>query len=140
TTWHAAGLVRASQSYPNLTKLAVYTTQLYRTLEQETGQATGFRETGSVSVALNAERWDEFKRSASAGRAMGVEVEVITAEEAGRRHPLLNTEGVLGAIYFPRDGQCDPASTALALAKGARQGGATILENVKVTGVQVQDG
>jgi glycine cleavage system T protein len=140
TTWHAAGLVRASQAYANLTKLAVYTTNLYRTLEQETGQATGFKETGSLSIALNEERWDEFKRSATAGKAMGVEVEVIDTAEAKRRHPLINTEGVLGAIYFPRDGQCDPGATALSLARGAKLGGATILEGVKVTGVKVREG
>ncbi len=140
TTWHAAGLVRASQAYANLTKLAVYTTNLYRTLEQETGQATGFKETGSLSIALNEERWDEFKRSATAGKAMGVEVEVIDTAEAKRRHPLINTEGVLGAIYFPRDGQCDPGATALSLARGAKMRGATILEGVKVTGVKVRDG
>jgi 4-methylaminobutanoate oxidase (formaldehyde-forming) len=140
TTWHAAGLVRASQAYANLTRLAVHTVKLYGTLEQETGQATGYKVTGSVSIALNEERWDEFRRSASAAKAMGVEVEVISPEEARRRHPLINTEGVVGALYFPGDGQCDPASTALSLAKGARMGGARILEGVKVTGIKVRDG
>ena len=140
TTWHAAGLVRASQAYANLTRLAVHTTKLYGTLEQETGQATGYKVTGSVSIALNDERWDEFKRMASAARSMGVDVDVISPEEAKQRHPLINLEGVVGALYFPGDGQCDPASTALSLAKGARMGGAKLLEGVKVTGITVKDG
>ncbi|HKY94539.1 MAG TPA: FAD-dependent oxidoreductase, partial [Kiloniellales bacterium] len=71
---------------------------------------------------------------------MGVDVEVISPQEAKRRHPLINLEGVVGALYFPGDGQCDPASTALSLAKGARMGGAKIIEGVKVTGIKVKDG
>src|SRR5262249_21127789 len=55
TTWHAAGLVRASQAYANLTRLAQHTVKLYGTLEEETGQATGYRVTGSISIALNEE-------------------------------------------------------------------------------------
>src|SRR5262249_10681380 len=105
-----------------------------------TGQATGYKVTGSVSIALNEERWDEFKRMASAARAMGVDVDVISPEEAKKRHPLINLEGVVGALYFPGDGQCDAAYTALSQAKGARMGGAKLSEGVKVTGITVKDG
>ena len=82
TTWHAAGLVGQLRATLNLTKLAVYSTGLYKGLEQETGQATGFKQNGSLSVASNAERFEELKRSASMARTAGLEVAVITPAEA----------------------------------------------------------
>lgn len=140
TTWHAAGLVRAALHTPNLTKLAQYTVKLYRTLEAETGQATGFKQNGSISIATNPDRWEEFLRGATIVRAFGVEAEPITAREAQEKWPLLNVDDVIGAIWYPNDGQTNPADTTMALAKGARQGGAKIFEDTKVTGIIVRNG
>jgi len=140
TTWHAAGLVRAALHTANLTKLAQYTVKLYRDLEAETGQATGFKQNGSISIATNPERWEEFRRGASVVRAFGVEAEPITAKEAKDKWPLLNVDDVIGAIWYPKDGQTNPADTTMALAKGARMGGAKIFEDTKVTGVVVRNG
>ncbi len=140
TTWHAAGLVRAMLYSGNLTKLAKYTTELYRTLEKETGQATGFKQNGSISIATNVERWDELRRGASMARAFGVPAEPIDARRTQELWPLMNVEDVVGSIWFPQDGQTNPADTAMALAKGARQGGARILEDCKVTGIVVKNG
>jgi glycine cleavage system T protein len=135
TTWHAAGLIAQLRATANMTKLAKYSQELYGTLEAETGVATGFKRVGSISVALTAERYEELLRGVSMARAFSVDVETISVDEAGRRHPLLNTDGAVGAIYLPKDGQADPANIALALAKGARQNGAKIFENVKVLGI-----
>jgi glycine cleavage system T protein len=135
TTWHAAGLIAQLRATQNMTKLAKYSQELYGTLEAETGVATGFKRNGSISVALTLERYEELKRGASMAKAYGVEVETISVAEAGRRHPLLNTSGVTGAIYLPKDGQGDPGNIALAMAKGARNLGVQIFENVKVTGI-----
>jgi glycine cleavage system aminomethyltransferase T/glycine/D-amino acid oxidase-like deaminating enzyme len=140
TTWHAAGLVGQLRATQNLTKLAKYGADLYETLEAETGQATGFRRPGSLSLARNAERMHELKRLASMARCFGVEVEVITPAEAGRRWPLIRTDDLVGALWLPRDGRTNPIDTTLALAKGARLGGATILENTAVTGIRVRGG
>jgi len=140
TTWHAAGLVRAMLYSANLTRLARYSIELYTRLAAETGQETGFKQNGSISIALNAERWEELKRGASMARAFDVPAEIITAQEAGARWPMLNLEGVVGAVWFPRDGQTNPADTCLALAKGARQAGARIVENVAVTGILHEKG
>ena len=140
TTWHAAGLIAQLRATANMTKLAKYTQELYGTLEAETGLATGFKRVGSISVALTDERYEELQRGASMARAFGVEVETISVTEAKRRHPLLNIDGVVGAIYLPKDGQGDPGNIALALAKGARQNGAMIIEGVKVTGVSTAGG
>ncbi|MDF1790715.1 MAG: FAD-dependent oxidoreductase [Thalassobaculaceae bacterium] len=136
TTWHAAGLIAQLRASKNMTRLAKYSQELYGALEEETGVATGFRRTGSISVALTQERLEELKRQASMARAFGVEVEGIGPDEIKRRYDPLNIEGVLGGVYLAKDGQGDPANIAHALAKGARQQGATILERVKVTGFE----
>ena len=73
TTWHAAGLVGQLRATNNLTRLAQYTTNLFATLEQETGQATGFQQRGSVSIAPNEERFEELKRGASTARVFGLD-------------------------------------------------------------------
>jgi glycine cleavage system aminomethyltransferase T/glycine/D-amino acid oxidase-like deaminating enzyme len=140
TTWHAAGLVRAMLYSANLTKLAKYTVELYTTLEKETGQATGFKQNGSISIATNPERWDELRRGASMAHAFEVPAEMITAKRVKELWPLMNTDDVIGAIWFPNDGQTNPADTTMALAKGARTGGARIIEDCKVTGVIVKNG
>ncbi len=140
TTWHAAGLVRGMLYSSNLTKLANYTLRLYEGLEKETGQATGLKQNGSLSVANNEERWEEIKRGASSARAFGVEAHFLSPKEAGEKWPLLNVDDLIGAAFFPRDGQTNPADTTMALAKGARMGGATIVEDCKVTGVHTKNG
>jgi glycine cleavage system T protein len=140
TTWHAAGLVGQLRATANLTRLAKYGADLYEQLEAETGQATGFRRPGSISLARNPERMHELKRLASRARCFGVDVDVITPSEAGRRWPLIRTDDLVGGLWLPRDGRTNPIDTTLALAKGARLGGATILENTAVTGITLRRG
>ena len=140
TTWHAAGLVGQLRSSHNLTRLASYGAVLYEQLEAETGQATGFRRSGSISVARTNERMIELKRGASMAKCFGVDVEVISPAEAGRLWPLMRTDDLTGAVWIPRDGRTNPIDTTLALAKGARNGGAIIVENVTVTGIHRQNG
>ena len=140
TTWHAAGLVGQLRATQNLTKLAQYTTELLTQLEKETGQATGFKRTGSLSIANNAERFEELKRGASMAQCFGLEVEVITPQEASSLWPLMNAKDLVGAVYLPGDGQTNPTDTTQAYAKGARLQGAQIFENVKATGIRQQNG
>ncbi|MEM7499608.1 MAG: FAD-dependent oxidoreductase [Pseudomonadota bacterium] len=135
TTWHAAGLIAQLRATANLTKLAKYSQELYGTLEAETGVSTGFRRCGSITVALTEARREEIFRQASMARAFGVEVEPIGPNEIRARYPHLNTEDVLAGVWLPQDGQGDPANIALALAKGARQMGAKVLERTEVTGL-----
>ncbi|MDJ0824037.1 MAG: FAD-dependent oxidoreductase [Rhodobacter sp.] len=136
TTWHAAGLIAQLRATANMTKLAKYSQELYGALEAETGVATGFRRVGSITVALTEERKEELYRSASMARAFGVEIEEIGPNEVKARYPHLNIDGVTAGVYLPKDGQGDPANIALALAKGARQRGARVLERTKVTGLR----
>ncbi|MDJ0949843.1 MAG: FAD-dependent oxidoreductase [Alphaproteobacteria bacterium] len=132
TTWHAAGLVGQLRASRNLTRLAVYATDLYARLEDETGQATGFKQPGGLMLAQTAERMTELKRGASMAASFGVAAEVISPAEVGERYPLARTDDLEGALWLPGDGQTNPTDTTMALAKGARQGGARIAEGVRV--------
>ncbi len=140
TTWHAAGLIGQLRGSRNMTRLAKYSADLYVRLEAETGVATGMRQVGSISVALTEERKHELYRQATVARAFDVDVREISPREVKEMYPHLNVEGVVGAVHLPLDGQCDPGNIAMALAKGARQRGAKIVENVKVTGVTARNG
>jgi glycine cleavage system T protein len=140
TTWHAAGLVGQLRATHNLTRLAQYTTSLYSTLEQETGQATGFRQTGSLALAATEARFEELKRGASMARCFGLQVDVLTPQQAGDLWPRMNIDGLVGAVHLPKDGQTSPVDTTRALAKGARNRGARIIENVTVTEIVVEEG
>ncbi|NVK29810.1 MAG: GcvT family protein [Gammaproteobacteria bacterium] len=139
TTWHAAGLIGQLRASQNMTKLARYSAELYVNLEAETGIGTGMRQNGSISVALSHERQQELLRQASMARAFDVDVNEISTADIGNMYPHLNLDGVVGGVHLPLDGQCDPANIAMALAKGARQRGALIMQGIKVTGVQVSD-
>ncbi len=140
TTWHAAGLVGQLRATKNMTVLARYTAELYSNLESETGQPTGFRATGSLSVASNEERFEELLRGASMAQTVDLEVEVLTPEEAGAKWPLMNTADVVGAVYLPGDGDTSPVDTTMAMAKGARARGASIVEETRVTNILVHKG
>ncbi|HYM70110.1 MAG TPA: FAD-dependent oxidoreductase [bacterium] len=140
TTWHAAGLVSQLRATQTLTKLAAAAGRLYERLETETGRPTGFRVTGGLTVARTRERMEELKRGVSTARAAGVQAELIGPREAGRLWPLMRTDDLVGAVYFPGDGVTHPGNTALALGEAARRRGAIICEGVKVTGIAERRG
>jgi glycine cleavage system aminomethyltransferase T/glycine/D-amino acid oxidase-like deaminating enzyme len=140
TTWHAAGLVGQLRASEAGTRLVQYSTQLYEQLEQETGQATGFRRCGGVTVARTADRMTALRRTEATGQAYGIECEVISASETGRRYPLLRTDDLVGALWLPGDGRADPVDLTAALARGARRRGAVIRERVRVTGILSRGG
>ncbi|WP_025038448.1 GcvT family protein [Bradyrhizobium sp. DOA9] len=140
TTWHAAGLVGQLGATHNLTRLAQYTTELYSQLENETGQNTGYRQIGSLAIANNQERFEELRRGASMARCFGLEVNVMSAKEAGDLWPLMATDDLVGAVHLPKDGQTNPVDTTQALARGAKSRGAKIFENTAVTGIRIENG
>ena len=88
TTWHAAGLVGCLRATQNMTRLAAYSAALYESLEPDMGQATGFKQVGSPSVAHNPERLEELVRGAGMANTFGVGVEVISADDLCARYPL----------------------------------------------------
>ncbi len=140
TTWHAAGLVRRLRPSATLTKLINYSIDLYGELEIETGQATGWTQTGSLTLATNEDRLTNIKRQVSLGRAFGLEAEVVDAARAKELWPLIEVDDVIGAVWSPADGRVNPSDVALALSKGARACGVRIFEDTAVTGLQKKAG
>ena len=140
TTWHAAGLVGQLRSHVAMTDLIKYSTKLYSELEAETGLATGWKNTGSLAVARTADRMTVLKRTAASARAQGVDVDVISAAEAGNLWPMMETSDLQGAIWLPGDGKANPTDLTQSLARGARNGGAKVIERVKVSDILVKDG
>ena len=140
TTWHAAGLVGQMRPNRNMTQMSKYGIELYSKLEAETGLATGWKQCGSVNVAATPERMQTLRKQASLARSFGVEVEVISAQRAGELYPLLRTDDLQGGLWIPGDGKANPADLTMSLAKGARNRGVKIVEDIEVTGVLTERG
>jgi len=136
TTWHAAGLVVTSGFTTETSlELARYTRDLYARLEQETGLATGFDPVGLLQVASNPEILEDLRRKAAFNRLMGIESEELSPTEVAARWPLAKSDDLLGAFLTQADGRANPVDVTMSLARGARAGGARIVEGVEVTDV-----
>jgi 4-methylaminobutanoate oxidase (formaldehyde-forming) len=137
STWHAAGLVGQLRSSASITQVLKRSVELYKTLEAETGLATGWKMTGCLRLATNADRWTEFKRLATTARSFGMDMELISPAEVKRMWPLMDVSDLIGASWLPTDGQASPADITQSLARGARMHGAKIHEGVRVTGFEM---
>ncbi len=140
STWHAAGLVGQLRSSANITQLLGYSIELYDRLEEETGLATGWKMNGGLRLACNAERWTEVKRQATTAHSFGLDMQLLTPQEAQDLWPLMDISDVIGAAFLPTDGQASPSDITQALAKGARAKGAVLKENTPVTQILTEKG
>jgi glycine cleavage system aminomethyltransferase T/glycine/D-amino acid oxidase-like deaminating enzyme len=140
TTWHAAGLVGQLRASEAGTRLVQYSTELYEQLEIQTGQATGFRRCGGVTVARTPERMAALERTAATATAYQLDCELISPRRAAELYPIMETADLVGAIWLPGDGRANPTDLTAALARGARQRGATVRERTRVTGILVTGG
>ncbi|MCC6333711.1 MAG: GcvT family protein [Myxococcales bacterium] len=141
TTWHAAGLmVTFGSTSETSTELRKYTRDLYARLEAETGQATGFKPVGFIEVASDKDRLEEYRRVSAFNRYCGVDVQEIGPSQVKELFPIAKTDDILAGFYVKEDGRVDPVDVTMALSKGAKQKGATILEGVAVTDVTHQRG
>ena len=138
STFHSAGLVGQLRGSLSLTKMMMRSVDLYRTLEAEVGLDTGWREVGSLRLASSRERMEELDRQAGWAKTFGLPFELISATEARRLFPPMSTDGVLGAAYLPTDGYIDPSQLTLALAEGARRGGAEIATSTRVNAIRTE--
>ena len=132
TTWHAAGLIMQLRSTHAMTELGRYNVELYSTLEAETGQATGFKQNGTLGVCRTKDRLLETKKAASIAGSTGVEAHMLTPSEAHSLYPALDPSILEGAIYIPKDGQTNPVDTTLSMIAGARQNGVSVFEETGV--------
>ncbi|MBU1184542.1 MAG: FAD-dependent oxidoreductase, partial [Proteobacteria bacterium] len=139
STWHAAGLVGQLRSHRNVTRMLQYSVSLYETLEAETGLTTGWKRCGCLHLAGTEARLFELKKGATTARSFGLEMHMITLEEALKLFPILDMDGIIGAAFMPSDGQADPSGLTMALAKGATNRGAAVEQKTLVTGFQITD-
>lgn len=140
TTFHAAGLVGQLRSSANITQLLGYSVDLYNRLEQETGLGTGWKMNGGLRLACNEERWIEVKRQATTAQSFGLDMHLLTPKEAQDLWPLMDIGDLVGAAFLPTDGQANPSDITQALAKGARNAGATLMEDTKVLSIILEKG
>ena len=140
STFHAAGLVGQLRTNANITQLLKYSVELYDRLEEETGQATGWKQNGGLRLACNAERMVEIKRQATTAHSFGLEMHLLSPAEAKDLWPPMAIDDLVGAAYLPTDGQANPSDVTQSLAKGARAGGVTIVEDCTVTGILTKNG
>ena len=140
STFHAAGLVGQLRTSANITQLLGNSVELYKTLEAETGQATGWKMNGGLRLACNQERWTEVQRQATTAKSFGLEMHLLSPKEAQDLWPIMEVHDVVGAAFLPTDGQANPSDITMALAKGARMHGATICEETEVASIEVVDG
>ena len=140
STWHAAGLVGQLRSSAAITQVLKYSVELYQTLEQETGLATGWKQNGGLRLANNDERWTEIKRQATTAHSFGMQMDLLTPKEAQNLWPMMDMSDLVGAAFMPTDGQASPSDITQSLAKGARMHGAKIHEGVTVKEILIKDG
>lgn len=137
TTWHSAALVRGLRQTENLTRLIRYSQELYKKLEEETGQSTGWIGKGSVSIATQPERLTHLRRQENLSHLFGIEAQYISAGEAKERWPLMQNQDVLGGVWSPEDGRVSVSDLCAALVKGAKNKGQSVFEHTALEGIEV---
>ena len=137
STWHAAGQCPQMMGSYNLAKIHLESTNLYKKLEKETEQPTGFHDCGSLRLAYKKEDLDWFKYVKGILDNVGAPAEIISTNEIKKIHPFIKLDGIIGAFHTPEDGHTDPTSTTNAMAKGARNYGAKIYRKNRVTDIKL---
>jgi 4-methylaminobutanoate oxidase (formaldehyde-forming) len=138
STWHAAGLVGQLRSSASITRVLKYSVDLYKRLSEETGLETGWKMTGCLRLATNQDRWTEFRRLATTAGSFGMEMHLLSPREVKEMVPLMRVDDLVGASWLPTDGQASPSDITQSLARGARMHGAKLIENIRVTGFEMQ--
>ncbi|MEE2715879.1 MAG: FAD-dependent oxidoreductase, partial [SAR324 cluster bacterium] len=139
STWHAAGQISHSVSHYGLAKINGYGIELYQRIEDETDQAVSWHGCGSLRLAYNTDEVDWLRYTVSVNRGLGHQMEIIGPEEIRKLHPFYNLDGVLAALHTPHDGHVDPAGACFALAKGAKQMGASVIRDNRATDIRATE-
>jgi sarcosine dehydrogenase len=137
STWHAAGLVGQLRSAASITRVLKYSVDLYKRLDAETGLATGWKMTGCLRLATNEDRWTEFRRLATTAGSFEMDMHLLSPQEVKAMFPLMRVDDLVGASWLPTDGQASPSDITQSLARGARMNGAKLIENIRVTGFEL---
>jgi glycine/D-amino acid oxidase-like deaminating enzyme len=140
TTWHAAGIVGQLRESSGQTELSRYTARLFTELEVETGQATGYKQNGTLHVALSDLRMEQLRRNHDHAGRMGIESHLLDPDQVSERYSHLRMDDVLGGFFVPSNGQVNPLDVTQAMAKGARARGAQVLEHTAATRIVTRNG
>jgi 4-methylaminobutanoate oxidase (formaldehyde-forming) len=140
STFHSAGLVGQLRSSVTLTRMMMYSVELYRRLHAETGVDPGWHEVGSLRLASSEPRRQELRRLAGWGETFGLPLEIVPTERALEMWPLFDPSRVLAAAWLPTDGHLDPSGLTFALAEGARRRGVLVRTGARVTAIDVDRG
>jgi len=141
SSWHAAGQIHTISSDPNISRLQGYTINLYKEIEELSGQDIGHHATGGFYLASTKEWYDYLKRERSKARYMGLDQEFISPREVAERHPLIDPKHYYAALWDDLDGDLDPSGVTYAFAKAARVHGARYYTHTPVVEtVQRSDG
>lgn len=127
STWHAAGGFHTLNADTNMAALQGYTIQLYKELEQQSGQSCGLHHVGGITLAGTPDRMDFLRAERAKHRYMGLDTHLVSPEEIRELSPITNTEGIIGGLYDPLDGHLDPSGTTHAYARAAKNNGADII-------------
>ncbi|NND01105.1 MAG: FAD-binding oxidoreductase, partial [Gammaproteobacteria bacterium] len=127
STWHAAGGFHTLNADTNMAALQGYTIELYRKLEQQSGQNCGLHHVGGITLAATRDRMDYLRAERAKHRYMGLDTHLVSPEEIRELSPITNTGGIIGGLYDPLDGHLDPSGTTHAYAMAAKQNGANIM-------------
>ena len=126
SSWHAAGAIHTLNGDPNVAQLQQYTVELYKEIEEISGQSCGLHMPGGMVLAGTKERMDWLKMAHARGRYLGMKTELVSPAEAHKRMPLLDPKHFVGALYDPFEGHLDPSGTVHAYARAARAKGAQV--------------
>jgi len=141
STWHAAGGMHTFNGEANISRLQKYTIDLYREIEQLSGQSCGLHPNGGLMLAANQGELDSLRLICSRARYLGMETEMLSVEQALEFNPLIDPQYFIGALWRADGGHCDPSGTTNAYAKAARQLGASVERFTRVTSLaQRRDG
>ncbi len=140
STWHAAGLVGQLRGSLSLTRIMMFSADLYARLAKETGQDTDWMQVGSLRLASSRLRMEENLRQAALARTFGLPVEVLGPRETVNLFPLLSDTDLVGAVYMPTDGRVDGSGVTFAMARGARNRGVEICTDTTVLEITLKNG
>ena len=136
STWHAAGIVTVFHTAPSLMRMRKYSMDLYKRLQADGGEQVGWRTVGSLRIASTPDHFKFLQRQVSQGKAIGLDLEIISPEEALRLYPYMSGENLYGAMYLPGDGYLDPSGVTYELARRAKERGAKFYTGVRVAGIK----
>ena len=140
STFHSAGLVGQLRGSVTLTRMMMYSAQLYRDLAADPDTDPGWVECGGLRLASSPQRLEELERQVGWAQTFGLDLQRLTAEQAAQLFPLMSTDAVLGATYLATDGYLDPSQLTFALIKGAKGAGVSVCEHTRVLAITTADG